>query len=75
MDGVLEDVKLVKIDIPFLDVIKQLLAYATLLKKFCTQIEKSWTHISTMHHCPASRTMQENCSIFWSNIRRPYIEV
>ena len=55
MDEVLEDVKLVKIDIPFLDVIKQLLAYATLLKKFCTQIEKSWTYISTFSNAPLHR--------------------
>jgi len=38
---VLEDIKSVKIDIPLLDVIKQLTTYATLLKKFCTQFRKS----------------------------------
>jgi len=41
MDEVLEDAKSVKIDIPLLYVIKQLPIYATLLKKFCTQIRKS----------------------------------
>jgi len=40
---VLEDVILIKIGISLLDVIKQVLAYATLLKEFCTQIEKSLT--------------------------------
>ena len=30
-------------------------AYATLLKKFCTQIEKSWTHISIFSNAPLSR--------------------
>ena len=47
MAEVLEDIKPVKIDIPLLNVTKQLPAYTTLLKKFCTQIEKSWTHILT----------------------------
>jgi len=47
MDEVLEDDKSVKIDISLLDMIKQLPAYAILLKKFCIQFRKSWTHIST----------------------------
>ena len=41
MEEVLENIKLVKIDIPLLGVIKQLSTYATLLKKFCIQIRKS----------------------------------
>jgi len=55
MDEVLEDVKPVKIDIPLLNVIKQLLAYAILLKKNFTQIRKPWTHISTCLNAPLSR--------------------
>ena len=36
MEEVLEDIKPIKINIPLINVIKQLPAYATLLKKFCT---------------------------------------
>ena len=54
MDEVIEDVKLVKIDIPLVDVIKQLTTYATLLKKFSTQFRKSWTYISTILNAPLS---------------------
>ena len=55
MDAVLENIKLVKIYIPLLNVIKQLPAYATLLKKFCTLIKKSLTHISIFSNTPLSR--------------------
>jgi len=55
MDKVLENIKPVKIDIPLLDVIKQLSAYATLLKKFYIQIRKTWTHISTFLNALLSR--------------------
>jgi len=55
MDEVLEDIKSVKIDIPLLDVIKQLVVYASLLKESCTQIRISWAHTLTFLNASLSR--------------------
>jgi len=64
MDEGLENVKPVKIDIPLLNVIKQLSAYAALLKKFCIQIKKSWTHIFTFLNAPLSRFKDHARNLF-----------
>jgi len=58
MAEMLEEIKPIKIDITLLNVIKQLPAYTTLLKKFCTQIEKSWTHISIFSNAPLFRSKE-----------------